>query len=226
MTRPTQQRSRAPTRTLVAAVTLLTVLLLVPLAPRAEAFIYWSRGDGINRANLDGTGVDQLFVAGTGPSSDLSQFGDVAVDASHIYWTTNPMSNGTTTPSIGRANLDGTQVDQNFIELPSGGYGVQLAVDAGPAACAGTDATIAGTGRSDTLRGTKDDDVIAAGGGDDTVVGLGGDDLVCGGGGDDKLRGKGGGDELLGGGGDDDLRGGGGSNNCRGGGGSDSERGC
>ena len=61
---------------------LLALLLALPLAlaPRGEAFIYWGRDNGINRANLDGSGVEQMFIAG-------SDVWSVAVDDSHVYWT-------------------------------------------------------------------------------------------------------------------------------------------
>jgi hypothetical protein len=113
-----------------------------------------------------------------------------------------------------------------------------------PRSCAGQEATIVGTGRSDRLRGTNRDDVIAAKGGNDRVTGLGGDDLVCGAAGNDVLRGKGGDDRLRGGRGNDQLwggrgkdqlrggpgkdklRGGPGKDRCRGGGGSDDKRRC
>ena len=135
-----------------------------------------------------------------------------------VYWAN--FGNGT----IGRANLNGSHVNQSFITGASAPIGV--AVDGLPATCDGSGATIAGTGRADKLRGTDDDDVIAAKGGDDTVVGLRGDDLVCGGAGADLLRGQGGDDTLSGGRGKDELRGGGGSNRCRGGRGSDSKHQC
>jgi Ca2+-binding RTX toxin-like protein len=198
-------------------------------------YLYWTNtfdrstpselGTTINRASLGGTGVERGFITGARAPAG------VAVDATHIYWTNAPDAAHPTTPAIGRANLDGTQVDQDFVELlaPPGldfCCLAQMAIDALPAACAGTDATIAGTRGSDRLRGTDDDDVIAAKGGDDTVIGLRGDDLVCGRGGDDTLRGKGGDDTLRGGGGKDQLRGGAGSNRCRGGTGSDSRRHC
>jgi hypothetical protein len=46
-------------------------------AARADAFVYWanSRADTIGRANLDGTGVDQSFIAGASGTQG------VAVDA-------------------------------------------------------------------------------------------------------------------------------------------------
>jgi len=93
----------------------LGVLLAATLgfAARADAFVYWSNGNGaqtfgsIGRANLDGTAVDQEFITGT--------LGDVTVDGAHVYW-----SNGYTR-TIGRANLDGSGVDNSFITyLPSG----------------------------------------------------------------------------------------------------------
>ena len=85
-------------------------LLVLPLAlaPRAEAFIYWSGGGAIGRANLDGTGVDESFIG------DIGSVGSVAVDGNHVYWT-NP-----NTTTIGRADLDGANVDDRFITLSSG----------------------------------------------------------------------------------------------------------
>ena len=50
----------------------------------------------------------------------------LAVDAGHIYWAHNGWDADTFT--IGRANLDGTNVNQNFISSP--GYAAGLAVDA------------------------------------------------------------------------------------------------
>ena len=68
-----------PARSIIAtAVTLLATLLLVPLvlASRAEAFIYGTGSGDIGRANLDGTGVDDMFIA------SLDHPLDIAVDAS------------------------------------------------------------------------------------------------------------------------------------------------
>src|SRR5262249_59898639 len=66
------------------------------------AHAYWGTGATIGRANLDGSDLDQSFIATT------SSWG-VAVDGAHVYWA----NSGART--IGRANLDGTNVDQSFI---------------------------------------------------------------------------------------------------------------
>ena len=71
------------------------------------------RGVRIGRANLDGTGVDQNFIL-----VRTNEFFDypcgVAVDGEHVYWAwLNSVLEGV--GSIGRANLDGTAVDQDFI---------------------------------------------------------------------------------------------------------------
>lgn len=70
--------------------------------------IYWVGGgasgdESIGRADLDGTGIDRRFM--TVPGAD-----DVAVDAGHIYWT------DASTGRIGRANLDGSDVQPDFVQ--------------------------------------------------------------------------------------------------------------
>ena len=94
--------------------------------------IYWTfPGAGaISRANLDGSGVEPSFISAAGGS----RVGGVAVDANHVYWShSGPVligPGGVSAPgTIGRANLDGTGVDQDLLgaryEGPHG-----LAVDA------------------------------------------------------------------------------------------------
>jgi virginiamycin B lyase len=104
------------------SVALLLALVVVTLAGAASAaaaapgFIYWSNEQTarLGRANIDGTGVNQGFIAGAqGPG--------VAVDSKHVYWT-NRDSN-----TIGRANLDGSDVNQRFISGVNEPY--SLAVD-------------------------------------------------------------------------------------------------
>ena len=91
------------------------------------AHVYWANfgTDTIGRANLDGTGAEPSFI-------DLNALG-VAVDGTHVYWA-NLDTGGSgvsslygTAAGIGRANLEGTGVDQCFIRR-AGAYGV--AVDA------------------------------------------------------------------------------------------------
>ncbi len=78
--------------------------------------IYWANeGSGtIGRANLDGTGVNQSFIAGG------SGITGVVVDGQHIYWTNQ--GSGT----IGRANLNGTGVNQSFITGGNEPFGVAV----------------------------------------------------------------------------------------------------
>jgi hypothetical protein len=71
--------------------------------------IYWGDSKGLGRANLDGTAVDDGFVA----ASDVD---GVAVDSAHIYWTNfGGLSTGSPPGTIGRANLDGTGTNPQFI---------------------------------------------------------------------------------------------------------------
>jgi hypothetical protein len=78
--------------------------------------IYWT--PGILESNLDGTNVQRLVPGVNGCG--------VAVDSDHIYWV-NP-SNTHQSGSIGRANLDGTNVDQTYVRF-SVGNACGIAVD-------------------------------------------------------------------------------------------------
>ena len=77
--------------------------------------VYWGNFNAgtIGRANLDGTKVEQNFIPDAGRYP-----GGVAVDDAHIYWgngekpTDSPLLSA---GSIGRANLDGTGVEKQFI---------------------------------------------------------------------------------------------------------------
>lgn len=109
-----------PSRWRVAAVALAALVAAAfAVAPRADAYIYWANqgtvgdpGATIGRANLDGSGVDQSFVAGTSAPCG------VAVNDTHIYWGTRPGLAGTETGSIGRANLSGTSVTNSLVANP------------------------------------------------------------------------------------------------------------
>jgi hypothetical protein len=81
-------------------------------------FIYWTQGDATNgsigRANLNGGEPNQLFIphgAGVGNPSGI------AVTPSAIYWQHDG-------DQIGRANLDGTAVDPDFISTTNGNCGL------------------------------------------------------------------------------------------------------
>ena len=107
----------------ILVLALIAALLVLPLAlaPRAEAFVYWNGYATIERANLDGTGVDHSFITG-------ADAGSVAVDAAHVYW-----SNASKTPQdpydpiIVRANLDGS--DKTSFDIGPSYLGAGLAVD-------------------------------------------------------------------------------------------------
>src|SRR5262245_43931331 len=96
----------------------------------APVHLYWANdtpGPGtIGRARLDGTGVEQSFVSGTGRRPCW-----VALDRKHIYWgealggkVGSPDKGG----AIGRANRDGSGVKATFIPTPAHhGCGVAIA---------------------------------------------------------------------------------------------------
>jgi hypothetical protein len=88
----------------------MAVLALVCLSDEAEAAIYWGNGPPIGRANLDGTHENRGFIMPV-PSGGGTSYacGGVAVNSSHIFWA-DP-SRG----AIGRANLDGSGPDHDFI---------------------------------------------------------------------------------------------------------------
>lgn len=93
-------------------------------------YIYWAdpQVPGIGRANLDGTDVRTNFIT-LGPVSLAT---DVAVDGNSIYWmdqcrTSSPTV--CTSSAIGRANLDGSSPNRDFISL-GGVSGWGIAVDA------------------------------------------------------------------------------------------------
>ena len=78
--------------------------------------IYWTSQNGmIGRARIDGSRVDRNFIkAGTSDPSQISRIA-LAVDAEHIYWTDVGPTGAPGAGSIGRANLDGTGVQENLV---------------------------------------------------------------------------------------------------------------
>lgn len=89
------------------------------------AHIYWThnqpevpetgRADSIGRASIDGSeaSVEHDFIVGTSFFVGNSLPSGIDVDGAFIYWTQQPA--GQVVGSIGRANLDGTGVDYDFI---------------------------------------------------------------------------------------------------------------
>ena len=105
---------RRPPNGGIAVALLAAVLGLLVAAPMAHAnFVYWTSGppgSSIARAKLNGTGLSTAFIAG------LEEPHGVATDSRFIYWTQGGAANG----SIGRANLDGSGVDPDFIPASAG----------------------------------------------------------------------------------------------------------
>jgi virginiamycin B lyase len=80
-------------------------------------YIYWAnlKGGTIGRAKIDGSEANQSFITGC-RSPDL-----IDVGVSHVYWTNwDPYGQ----PSIARARVDGTEVDQDVISTRATGLAV------------------------------------------------------------------------------------------------------
>jgi hypothetical protein len=80
-----------------------------------DEHIYWTATDQagmafLGRADLDGSHIDETLVSGLG-SRPLS----IAVQGGYVYWS-EPLRD-----SIGRASLDGTSPDRNFISTSTPG---------------------------------------------------------------------------------------------------------
>ena len=82
-----------------------------------QSHLYWTDyyAGSIGRASLDGVSVEPKFISGL--EGDYTT--DVAVNGDHVYWGQydgNPLGDKFA-GRIGRANLDGTNVDQALISL-------------------------------------------------------------------------------------------------------------
>jgi hypothetical protein len=104
-------------------------------------YLYWTANQAIGRASTDGCGANPAFVPVSG-SAEQDPI-DVAVDASHIYWTDGGVG-------IGRASLDGSAVNENFL---TGIQPVTVAVDANYIYWANQNAGVYSIGRAN-LNGT------------------------------------------------------------------------
>lgn len=95
---------------------LLTVISTWLAPVGAGAYVYWTNGgvgSGLGRRELDGTGTT-VGVTTSGAACG------VAVDGTHLYWTD-------TGGSVGRAALDGSNPEPDFVSLPM--TPCQVAVD-------------------------------------------------------------------------------------------------
>jgi hypothetical protein len=91
----------------------------------ADGYIYWSTrfSGAIGRANEGGQRVDPHFVAGLGYVASL------CVGGGYLYWQAEVRSAPTRPSWIGRADLNGTDIQKNLINLTKTDSG-KLAADA------------------------------------------------------------------------------------------------
>ncbi len=91
-------------------------LVVLPTAPQAvavtDSHIYWVDGANVGRSLLDGTNITGNLI-NIGTQSANAGPGSVAVDDQYVYWTNNPTDSGP--GSIGRADLDGNNVNPSFV---------------------------------------------------------------------------------------------------------------
>jgi hypothetical protein len=108
--------------------------------------LFWATYKGsIGRTNIDGTGSDPTFIA---PDHLSEGQKSIAVDATRIYWA-SPLGWGTSSADsharIGRANIDGTGVNEEFLNEDV--HPLALVVDAfGPAAPDTLTVSVSGSG--------------------------------------------------------------------------------
>lgn len=105
-----------------------------------EKYLYWSNEDisqdpwvpctSIGRVNLDGTDPNPNFITGCWRPLGL------AIDDNYIYWVNRDQWGGIPLPyvsyrehTIGRARLDGSEVNQAFIELANYPRGIAVTGD-------------------------------------------------------------------------------------------------
>jgi streptogramin lyase len=81
-------------------------------------FIYWTTttglgGGSIDRANIDGSNATVLTQ-----DRAVENPAGIAVDSGHVYWANTTVEGGGH-PSLGRANIDGSAPNANFITAPA-----------------------------------------------------------------------------------------------------------
>ncbi len=73
-------------------------------------------GGSIGRVSLNGTEPNPDFIVGPGPSP-LDGVGGIAVNSQYVYWTNWFDKDEEAEGAIGRARIDGTHVEENYIPL-------------------------------------------------------------------------------------------------------------
>lgn len=165
----------------VQLVLTLVALLLVGAVGRADAVVYWTSGDTVGLANLDGSELvpwlpEQRPLPEWRPVLDAGNPCGLAVDAGHIYWADSWAG------TIGRASIDGTAANEVFITGLSQPCGV--AVDASYVYWADAGTNMIGRARLD---GTEVSRGFIAGGSSPCGVAVDGSHLYWGNGSGDAI---------------------------------------
>ena len=96
-------------RTVVLSVGFLTNILVASALAQSSDYIYWTEATKVRRANLDGTGAQDLVTgvsAGHGIALDLPN--------NRMYWMEN------TAGKIRRANIDGSDSQDHITGVAQG----------------------------------------------------------------------------------------------------------
>lgn len=103
-------KSMAICRKARVGVGLAAIVALLAIVPAADAYVYWQSADGANsrvgRALLNGASPNPSFITGNYFANGVASSGR------YVFWGNS--GNSPTTGRVGRANVDGTGVDQSF----------------------------------------------------------------------------------------------------------------
>jgi hypothetical protein len=99
------------------ALLIVVVMLVVLLPASASGYLYWSGGDEVARANLNGSGLESGFI----PKLSTGVLG-VAVSTQYVYFAGEQ-------GLIGRASLSGGDVDSDLFRIPQPAPGLYEPVE-------------------------------------------------------------------------------------------------
>jgi hypothetical protein len=114
-------------------------------------YVYWAGEEGsgyIGRAALDGSGADNTWL-----NTGVADIGGIAFDETYIYWTTKSGE----TDRIGRATIEGAEIEPDWISLPSGTGVLGIAVNSTHVFWTRGTGSLSGIGRAN-IDGTDIDD--------------------------------------------------------------------